>query len=122
MQKEIEGCKNGLEEKVPTSKHRGITYDKTNKKYQLHVMINKKQVQLGRFKTELEAYNYKIEFLYGFSRKSQEVGEFHVSDVRVVDNHKKELIRLLESGEVSPNKKSKILFTLSQIHNYSKQL
>lgn len=43
--------------KNKSSKYTGVSFDKKNKKWRSSITINKKQINLGRFNTEIEAYN-----------------------------------------------------------------
>lgn len=45
-----------------TSKHVGVCWDKTRKKWRANIMIDKKRKEIGRFKSEIDAYKaYQFE-------------------------------------------------------------
>lgn len=45
-----------------TSKYRGVSWDKYNKKWKAHIRLNKKQIHIGYFKTEESAKQAHIDF------------------------------------------------------------
>jgi len=45
-----------------SSKYKGVSWHKQHKKWQVRISINKKQIHLGYFKTEEEAYKLVIEY------------------------------------------------------------
>jgi len=41
--------------KPPSSKYKGVCWDKQRKKWQAHIKVNRKKIHLGRFDAEIEA-------------------------------------------------------------------
>jgi hypothetical protein len=60
-QEALSSYNNGLKIKIKkhiyTSKYKGVSWDKVNKKWLAKIYLNKKSVNLGRFNTEIEANN-----------------------------------------------------------------
>ena len=53
----------GYKSKKTSSQYPGVYFDKTNSKWKAYTTINGKVKSLGRFKTELEAYNTYLKAL-----------------------------------------------------------
>ena len=52
-----------------SSKYKGVSYSKERKKWCAFVDINKKRFSLGRFKTELEAKEYRDNFINNLNKQ-----------------------------------------------------
>jgi len=55
-----------------SSKYKGISYSKERNKWCAYIDINKKRFSLGRFKTELEAKEYREDFINNLKKQSNE--------------------------------------------------
>jgi len=61
--------------KAMSSKYAGVYFEKCSNKWKAQIGINNKQISIGRFDTELDAYN-------AYLNKLQEIGESVINNVK----------------------------------------
>lgn len=58
----LENCVHKFKNKETTSKYTGVKFDKSRGKWVSSIQFNGKNINFGRFKTELDAYSARVKF------------------------------------------------------------